>query len=96
MGVIGNNGGQGGPYGNRDPLTFLVAKDGIHYDQHWSVEAGAPVPKWPSLGHPQGWQYPSFMWCTDGCGDGVTDTIVFSYSVSKEDIVLTIAPLSSL
>ena len=94
-GRAGNNGGHGSPFGDRDPLTFLVAADGIHYSTHWVVESGAPVPKWKSLGHPQGWQYPSFMWCTDGCG-GTVDTIVFSYSVSKEDIVLTVAPLSSL
>ena len=45
--------------------------------------------------HPQGFQYPSFMWCHPQCG-AVDRKIIFSYSVSKEDIVLTVAPLSSL
>ena len=64
------------------------------FDRHWVVEHPAPEPKWPALGHPLGFQYPSFVWCTR-CGS-VHDTIVFSYSVSKEDIVLTVGPLSSL
>lgn len=58
IGVLGNQGGPGGPNGPRDPLTFIVATDGIHYDKQWAVEAGSPKPKWPTLGHPQGWQYP--------------------------------------
>ena len=32
--MLGNQGGPGGPNGSRDPLTFLVAQDGLHYDIH--------------------------------------------------------------
>ena len=92
IGIIGNNGGP--PGGGRDPLTFLMAKDGIHFSTHWVVEIGAPTPKWPSLGHPHGFQYPSFVWCVT-CGV-LSETILFSYSVSKEDIVITMAPLASI
>ena len=58
------------------------------------VESGSPKPKFPGLGHPQGFQYPSFMWCVE-CG-AVRSTIIFSYSVSKENIQLTLGPLDSL
>jgi hypothetical protein len=65
------------------------------------AKAGAPPRKWYG---PPGFQYPSFAWCTSGCpgpggaeiAGGVVDTIIFSYSVTKEDIVLTLAPLASL
>jgi hypothetical protein len=92
IGIVGNNGGP--PNGGRDPLTFLVAKDGIHFSTHWVVDIGAPMPKWPAAGHPRGFQYPSFIWCVK-CGV-VEEMIMFSYSVSKEDIVITMAPLSSI
>ena len=93
IGLIGNNGGP--PNGGRDPLSFLIAKDGIHFSTHYIVEIDAPTPKWPALGHPRGFQYPSFVWCVK-CGEAVSETIMFSYSVSKEDIVITMAPLASL
>ena len=93
--IVGNQGGTG-----RDPLTFLTSGDGLAFDKHWIVQSDAPMPKWYG---PRGWQYPSFMWCTNGCSgsgsgmkDTMKDTIIFSYSVSKEDIELTIAPLPSL
>jgi hypothetical protein len=35
------------------------------------------------------------MWCVK-CGTVIANTIVFSYSVSKEDIVLTVAPLFAI
>jgi hypothetical protein len=92
VGLIGNNGGP--PNGGRDPLSFLVAEDGIHFSTHWIVEIGAPTPKWPTLGHPRGFQYPSFLWCVK-CG-AVAETIMFSYSASKEDIRITVAPLASI
>ena len=94
VGLIGNQGGLG-----RDPLTFLIARDGLHYDKHWAVEIDAPLPKW---GGPRGYQYPSFVWCTTGCPGpvgakgGLQHSIIFTYSVSKEDILITIAPLASL
>jgi hypothetical protein len=90
IGIVGNNGAPP----PRDPLTFLVAKDGIHFSTHWVVDIGAPPPKWPSASHPRGGQYPSFVWCVK-CGV-VEETILFSCSVSKEDIVITIAPLGSI
>jgi hypothetical protein len=86
IGVIGNQGG-----GSRDPLTFIVAADGEAFSRQWAVESGAPPPKWHGY---RGFQYPSFLWCRE-CG-AVRNEIVFAYSVSKEDIVITIAPLASL
>ena len=56
--------------------------------------AGAQVAI-PRSGHPRGFQYPSFVWCVR-CGDALRETILFSYSVSKEDIVITRAPLASI
>jgi hypothetical protein len=96
VGLIGNQGGHG-----RDPLTFCTSQDGLAFGVHFTVEAGAPPRKWYG---PPGFQYPNFAWCTNGCpgpegveiAGGVVDTIIFSYSVTKEDIVLTLAPLASL
>ena len=97
IGLLGNQGGGGGPCGNRNPLTFLTSQDGLSFDAHWAVESSAPEPRWPSLKHTRGYNYPSFMWCRgDGCGGKLKDSIMFSYSVSKEDIVITVAKLSSM
>lgn len=104
IGLVGNQGGVGvNATTPRDPLTFITSEDGLRYNKHWVVDSGAPIPKW-KWGY-RGFQYPSFTWCTDGCQplssakrnvSGLIDVIVFSYSMSKEDIVLSIAPLSSI
>ena len=86
IGLLGNQAG-----GSRDPLTFLVADDGLRFDRHFAVRAGAPHPKYFG---PPGFQYPGFLWCRK-CGT-IRDTIFFIYSVSKEDIQITSAPLSAL
>lgn len=93
IGLLGNQGGNDptGKHSPRDPLTFVVADDGLHFAKHMVVRSGAPKPKY--FGY-QGFQYPSFMWCKD-CGN-VQDEILFVYSVSKEDIVVTRAPLGSV
>lgn len=93
IGLLGNQGGAG-----RDPLTFLTSPDGLDYKKHWIVQSDAPPPKWAG---DHGYNYPSFVWCTDGCSGPagspvVKDKIIFSYGLNKEDIVLTIAPLASL
>lgn len=105
IGLVGNQGAVGANATTaRDPLTFCTAKDGLRFDSHWVVDSGSPVPKW--FGY-RGFQYPSFTWCTDGCqpragrdsalaGSGLRNVVIFVYSVSKEDIVMTVAPLSSI
>lgn len=109
IGLVGNQGGVGTHASTpRDPLTFCQSKDGLRFDGHWIVDSNSPTPKW--FGY-QGFQYPSFTWCTDGCqskagasrastdsqqGPGLRNIIIFTYSISKEDIVLKIAPLSSI
>lgn len=93
IGLIGNQGGRDptGKHSSRDPLTFLIASDGLRFARQLAIRSGAPKPKYYGY---QGFQYPSFIWCTD-CG-GVQNEIMFVYSVSKEDIAITRAPLSSV
>ena len=49
IGLLGNQGGPGGPNGSRDPLTFLVAQDGLHYDVH--CECRRPATSRPHHAH---------------------------------------------
>jgi hypothetical protein len=73
----------------RDPVTLAVAKDGLIFDQHWAVRAGAPPVKYPGHAKGPGFQYPGA--CVVG-----GDEMFVSYSLGKEDIGLTRFPLSAI
>jgi predicted heme/steroid binding protein len=111
IGLVGNQGMIGAnPTTPRDPLTFCAAKDGLKFDRHWVVDSGAPVPKWfgyrgfqyPSFTWCTDGCQPPAVLAREGArqnereGASLGNVILFSYSISKEDIVLTKAPLSSI
>ena len=81
--LVGNQVAKG-----RDPVTLAVAKDGLVFDQHWAVRAGAPPVKYPGHAKGPGFQYPGA--CVVG------DEMFVSYSLGKEDIGLTRFPLSAI
>jgi len=83
----------------RDPVTLSVSKDGVTFDRHWSVrytnqsasiEEGGSCPRW--VGHAKGcgFQYPGAMI------DVAHQRMIVSYSIGKEDIALTVFPLTSI
>ena len=81
-------GGQNPTGPGRDPLTLMVAKDGINFDRHWAVRYGAPHVRYPGKAKGPGFQYPGAM-----VHNGVLYTC---YSVGKEDIEVSSFPLESL
>lgn len=74
------------PHG-RDPVTLAISADGLKFDMHWAVNYGAPPVRHPGKYKGTGFQYPGAM---------VHDGKMFvTYSVGKEDIVVSIFPLPS-
>jgi len=73
---------------SRDPVTLSIAADGLHFDQHWAVNFGAPPVRYPGHAKVVGFQYPGAM-----VHDG---KMYVSYSIGKEDIGVSIFPLSSI
>lgn len=83
----------------RDPVTLSLSQDGRAFDQHWAVRFGVPgadidhggsCPRYPGTAKGCGYQYPGAMI------DVPNGRMLVSYSIGKEDIGLTIFPLSSL
>ena len=72
----------------RDPLTLAVARDGVVFDLHWAVRYGAPPVLYPGNGKGVGFQYPAAM--------TANNTMWVTYSVGKEDIVVSRFDLSDL
>jgi hypothetical protein len=81
--VLGNQGGVG-----RDPLTVSVAPDGIGFDRAYVLAHHAPPVRFPGRAKGPGFQYPSGMW--------FKDRAFATYSVGKEDIVVTHFELANL
>ena len=72
----------------RDPVTLALAQNGLDFDRHWAVRYGAPPVRYPGHAKGVGFQYPGAM---------VHDSNMFvCYSIGKEDIGVSIFPLSSL
>ena len=62
----------------RDPVTLSIARDGLHFDDHWAVNFGAPPILYPGEAKVVGYQYPGAMI--------FEDIFYVSYSIGKEDI----------
>jgi hypothetical protein len=81
--TLGNQGGKG-----RDPLVLSVAADGLAFSKAFVVNWNASEPRFPGKAKCPGFQYPSGMW--------FGDTGFATYSIGKEDIVVTRFPLAQL
>jgi hypothetical protein len=72
----------------RDPVTLAIAADGLHFDRHWAVRFGAPPVRYPGKAKGKGFQYPGAL---------IHDDKMFvTYSIGKEDIAVSIFPMSSV
>ena len=45
----------------RDPVTLSIARDGLHFNDHWAVNYGAPPVLYPGHAKCVGFQYPGAM-----------------------------------
>ncbi len=72
----------------RDPLVLSLAKDGLNFDRHAVIAAGAPPSRFAGVAKSCGFQYPHAA--------VTNDTLWVIYSVNKEDIEVVGIPLSSL
>ena len=83
----------------RDPVTLSLSTDGISFDRHFAVRHGV---KGADIDH--GGSCPRFKGAAKGCGyqypgamiDEARKEMIVSYSIGKEDIGLTVFPLSAL
>lgn len=72
----------------RDPVTLAIARDGLHFDDHWAVNFDAPPILYPGEAKCVGFQYPGAMiW------EGV---FYVTYSIGKEDIGFSRFPVASV
>ena len=81
--LVGNQIAEG-----RDPVTIAVARDGLHFDEHWAVNFGAPEIRFPGQAKCKGFQYPGAMI--------YENTFYVSYSIGKEDIGFSKFPIESI
>mmetsp|Transcript_6611 Transcript_6611/g.14553 ORF Transcript_6611/g.14553 Transcript_6611/m.14553 type:complete len:344 (-) Transcript_6611:38-1069(-) len=80
--------------GDRDPLTLALSPDGLAFDKVVAVRANAPPRRYPGKAKGPGFQYPSAVWFKQEKTNSTK--ILFTYSVNKEDIEVSILDVSDL
>jgi len=81
-----NNPGPG--RNNRSFLTLALSRDGILFDRAWLLHGEPTSMRFPGKDKTNGWQYPhARVW---------KDHLFISYSVNKEDVMVSRIPLKAL
>ena len=73
---------------DRDPLVISVAEDGRNFSRAWALIGGRPPMRFPGMCKNPGFMYPQ--------AQVANGSLWVAYSINKEDIGLTVVPLSAL
>lgn len=76
------------PGASRDPLVLSLSADGLNFDHHAVIAAGAPQKRYEGAHKGKGFQYPRAV--------VAENSLLIMYSVNKEDVEVMTIPLSAV